>query len=204
MLHPILRFLRVYRRLIVAAAIGGAAVALIFSIVQPLCYRATMRLLLIQATSPTLDAFTAVKSAEKVGKNLGQIIASSSFLERVLQANPNVDGAAFPSDERKRRKRWEKMVETSVATETSVMEIRVYHPQRGQALAVADAIGTVLVRDAREYTGSRDIVAKVIDSPLASRLPVRPNILLNIIIGCLLGAFLGAAWVYIRRPIRSE
>lgn len=200
---PISAFLRHHRRVGIAAAIAGGLLAFLLSIVQPLRYGATMRVLIIQSTSPTLDAFTAVKSAEKIGKNLGQIIASSSFFVRVLQANPAIDAGAFSLVERKRRKLWERTVETSVAAETSVLEIRVFHTLQAQARAIADGIATVLVRDAAEYTGGRDIAVRVIDSPLVSRFPVRPNIPLTVAIGFLLGGLLGTAVQYLRKEARS-
>lgn len=196
-------FLHRHRRRITHIAIAGGIVALVISFVQPLKYRATMRLLIIQATSPTLDAFTAVKSSEKVGRNLGNVIASSSFLERTLLANPKIDAAGFPQDERKRRKAWGRTVESSVAPETSVMEVRVYHQRPTQAHAIAEGIGNVLVREAREYTGSQDISVKVIDSPLVSRFPVRPNIPLNTVLGLILGALFGAVFEYLRGTRRD-
>lgn len=198
--HLISIIIRQYRRAMITVAVGGAIIALILSVLQPLRYRATMRVLIIQATTPTLDAFTAVKSSEKVGRNLGRVIASSYFLERVLAANPAIDRAAFPQDERRRRRVWERMVESSVAAETSVMEVRVFHARSAQAHAVAEGVGNVLVRDARDYTGSADINVKVIDSPLVSRFPVRPNIVFNVVFGFVLGGLFGAAWRYLRYP----
>lgn len=201
--NPISGFLHRHRRRIIRIAIAGGIVALVLSFVQPLKYRAVMRLLIIQSTSPTLDAFTAVKSSEKVGRNFGNVIVSSSFLERALLANPKIDATAFPKDERRRRRAWERTVESSVAPETSVMEVRVFHERPSQAHAIAEGIGNVLTRDAREYTGSQDISVKIIDSPLVSRFPVRPNIPLNTVLGLVLGALFGAAWEYLRGPHRD-
>ncbi|MFH1430717.1 MAG: hypothetical protein ABIG71_04345 [Candidatus Uhrbacteria bacterium] len=198
MTYPMLNALRKQRRRILQVALIAAAIALVLSLVQPLRYGATMRLIIIQATSPTLDAFTAVKSSEKVGRNLGRVLVSSSFLDRVLLSNPDIDRASFSSDERKRRKAWEQMVESSVAAETSIMEVSVFHTRQAQARVIAETIGTVLVRDAREYTGSRDISVKVIDAPLVSRFPVRPNVIANTLLGFILGTFLGAAVLYLR------
>ena len=167
--HSVTTFLWHHRSRILLIGVAGGVAALALSILQPLRYGATMRVLIIQSTSPTLDAFTAVKSAEKVGKNLGGIIVSSSFLDRVLQASPAIDASEFPTVESKRRTFWEKTVESSVTTDTSVMEIQAFHTRQAQARAIAESIGTVLVRDATEYTGSHDIVVKVIDAPLVSR-----------------------------------
>lgn len=196
-------FLHRHRRRIVWITVAGGAVALVLSLAQPLKYRATMRLLIIQATSPTLDAFTAVKSSEKVGRNLSRVLGSSSFLDRMLLANPKVDQSTFPRDERKRRRAWARMVESSVAPETSVMEVHVFHPRAPQALAISEGIGGVLTRDAREYTGSYDISVKIIDPPLATRFPVRPNILFNVVLGLILGALIGTAFEYLRGPHRD-
>jgi capsular polysaccharide biosynthesis protein len=203
MLPSLSSFLHRHRRRIMWITIAGGAIALVFSLATPLRYRATMRLLIIQATSPTLDAFTAVKSSEKVGRNLSRVLASSSFLDRILLANPKVDASAFPRDERRRRRAWARMVESSVAAETSVMEVHVFHRRSAQALAIAEAVGGVLARDAREYTGSYDISVKIIDPPLATRFPVRPNIPLNVVLGLILGCLIGTAFEYLRGPHRD-
>lgn len=195
----VLTALRQHRSRIAGIALAGMVVALVLTLFEPFAYRATMRLLIIQATSPTLDAFTAVKSSEKVGKNLGNVIVSSSFLDRVLEASPTIDASYFPRVERKRRRMWTRAVESSVASETSVMTIDVFHPRQAQAKAIADAIGVVLVRDAHEYTGSPDISVKVIDPPLVTTYPVRPNIILRAVLGLVLGGLIGLAWVYLRR-----
>ncbi|MBI4433152.1 hypothetical protein HY632_00105 [Candidatus Uhrbacteria bacterium] len=187
------------RRRILWLGVFGAVFALAVTLLLPLRYRATMRVLIIQSTSPTLDAFTAVKSAEKIGKNFGQIIASSSFLDRALQANTKIQASYFPTVERKRRRVWEEMVHASVASETSVMAIAVYHPIPAQAAAIAETVGAVLARDAREYTGSPDVAVKVIDSPIISRFPVRPNIPLQMVLGALLAAGAGTLALAARR-----
>ncbi|MBI2483265.1 hypothetical protein HYV74_03765 [Candidatus Uhrbacteria bacterium] len=187
------------RRRIFWMGVLGAVVTCAIVLFLPLRYRATMRVLIIQSTSPTLDAFTAVKSAEKIGKNFSQIIASSSFLDRVLQANSKIQASYFPAVERKRRRAWEEMVTASVAPETSVMAIAVYHPAPTQAAAIAGSVGAILARDAREYTGSPDIAVKVIDSPILSRFPVRPNVPLQVLLGALLAAALSTVTLAARR-----
>lgn len=195
-------FVRHHGRRILAIAVVGGIFALLIGLVQPLRYGATMRILIIQSTSATLDAYTAVKSAEKVGRNLGRVIASSSFLDRVLAANPAVDASTFSRIERKRRRTWQRMVEVSVPAETSVMEVRVFHERQAQARAIAEAVAAVLLRDVREYTGSRDIDVKVIDPPLVSKFPVRPNLPIVAGLGVLIGAVLGASIEYLRSPHR--
>jgi capsular polysaccharide biosynthesis protein len=186
-------------RTVLVVASAAAAFAVIFSLFQPLAYRATMRVLIVQATSPTLDAYTAAKSAEKVGKNLAQVIESASFREAVLQQDAAIDGETFSGDERRRRRRWQRNVEASIAPESGVMTFSVYHVIPAQAEAIVAAMGAVMIRDIHSYTGSQDLDVKIIDPPVVSRFPVRPNIFMSGLIGFFIGGLLGAARVYLAR-----
>ena len=88
--------------------------SLVFSLLQPFRYESKVTILIIQKSAVGLDAYSASKSAERIGRNLAQIVYSSSFFNKVMNYNSQIDKAYFPTDEEKRREEWSTMVAAQV------------------------------------------------------------------------------------------
>lgn len=98
------------------SVLAAVLLALLVTLLQPFLYRAAVSIFVVQKSSFSIDAYSASKSEERIANKLAQIVYSSSFLERVLDAGFRVDENYFPSDEYKRRQKWAKMIETEVPT----------------------------------------------------------------------------------------
>lgn len=167
----------------------------LFTFTQPLKYKATSRILVTQKSAFTLDPYTAIRSIELVGDNLAQIIKTSSFFENVLKAGYNINKDYFSNDEIKKRTLWQKTVDAYIVRGTGILVIEVYHPDREQALQIANAVLFVLNRDAADYL-ARDINLRLVDSPVLSLYPVKPSLPLNILAGMAVGFLLAHLWGY--------
>jgi len=172
-------------------------ISLILSIVQPFLYRATVSILVLQKSSFSIDAYSASKSEERTARKLSQVIYSSSFMDKVLASDFNVDKNYFPADESEKRKAWGKAIEASVPTGLGELDVSVYHSDPNQALAIAQAISYIITANKSDFIEISDIDLKVLDAPLVSKYPVRPRIVLNIFLGMIVGFFLGIAYVVI-------
>jgi capsular polysaccharide biosynthesis protein len=167
-------------------------------------YRSTVQLLIIQNQNQKLDAYTAVKSAQELGKNLSEVIYTTSFFDKVMSAGFSIDNV-FPADENKKRQMWRNMIETEVIPETGILKINVYHPQGKQAAQIAQAIAYILITQGQEYHGGgSDIQIKMVDSPLTSKYPVRPNILLNSFAGLIFGFVLAIMYIILKESRKIE
>ncbi len=175
----------------VLAGILGAGLTFL----RPLKYSATTRLLITQRAAFTLDPYTAIRSVELIGENLAQIVGTSSFFEKVLKSGYQIDETYFKTDEVRRRKQWEKMVDAGMVRGTGLLELKVYHEKTDQASQIAGAIVFILSREGSDYLG-RDIGIRLVDSPVLSRFPVKPSVPLNGAAGLFLGFVLGHIWVY--------
>lgn len=170
-------------------------IALVFSLVQPFLYRSTVSILVLQKSSFSIDAYSASKSEERIANKLAQVVYSSSFLKEVLNSGFYIDKDYFPTDELKKRNKWSKTVEAEIPAGLSKLTFSVYHTDPNQALQISQAIAYTLTTEKREYIGIEDVDLKVLDTPLVSKYPVRPNILANMILGIILGFVLGLAYV---------
>ena len=171
-------------------------VVLVFTFIQPRQYRASTRLLIIQKEGPALDAYSALKSSERIGASLSQLIETSSFFADVVSRNSSF-GASFSDDPTVRRRQWKRMVDARVIAGTGMLTIETYHRNKDQALAFADAIAaTVQQRVAQFWTGN--VQTQIVDFPVVSKYPARPNIPLNILAALFFGALLSGVIIVMR------
>ena len=161
------------RKRIFWIAIAVALLAIVVSFFRPIEYAATSRFLIIERGSFAVDPYTAIRSSERIGDNLARIIYTSDFLEKVRSAGFAIAPRVFSVEERKLRKTWGRMVETTVARGSGLLTVTVYERDKNQAVEISRAISAVLTTRAPEYIGG-DVGVKLVDPPLATRFPARP------------------------------
>jgi len=195
---PFTQLRRSKKILIIVGLICGliaGGVTLLF----PLHYRADTQVLILSHARFGMDPYTVVKAGERIGENLSQVIRTEDFFERVkLQQNTHIDWSYFDTlSPREKRKTWERAISPSVVYGSSMLSIRAYHPDRAQAAALAGSVADTLVSAHMEYVGG-DVSIRMVNSPIATSYPVRPNPLLNAVAAAFVG-MLYAAMVIMRR-----
>lgn len=179
--------------LLVSVVAGG------LTFLWPLEYRADAQVLVISKSRYGVDPYTVVKSAERVGENLVEIMKTDDFLTKVRATSGySLDWSAFDSlNDRQRRRAWPKMVTGSVVYGTGILNVSAYHQNPEAAKQLSGAVATTLSEKAWEYVGG-DVILKVVNAPVASRFPVKPNPFVNAVLGFIAGALL--ALLIVARP----
>ncbi len=183
---------------IAAFALIGLVVSLVVSLIQPLRYSSTVRLLILQENASSLDAYTASRSTERLAENLATIVYTTSFFEEVMSAGFDIDQSVFPTREDKKRKAWGKMIDASVSRGNGLLTVSVYHTNVAQAEQIVNAAAYILSQKADEYLSGSDVAVRVVDSPLNSRWPAKPNIPANAFSGFVLGGLAGVGYVLLQ------
>jgi len=170
--------------------------ALIATFSQPLKYRASSRLLIIQEGT-TSDSYAIAKSNQYLSSLLSEAVSSGSFFDLMTGSNSGVDWSYFGGDYKQQIKKWKKTVTAQSANDTGVMAIETYHPNSEQAKQIAIAVNNIIMSQNNIYQGSdTNVKIKVIDQPLVSSFPVKPNLILNFAAGLIFGLLFGLAYVY--------
>lgn len=179
---------------------GG--LALLISALQPQEYSSEVKMLIIQKQNFETDTYLAAKSAEKVGKNLSEILTTSSFLDKVV-AEGSVDLSAVTSlSSREQREVWSEKVTASVVPDSGLLVITAYDQNPATAEALVVAVANVMSASANEYHGGGDsIVIKTVDKPLTSTHPVRPNLFVNVGVALVVGFALVVAYVFFKADV---
>ncbi|MBI2475261.1 hypothetical protein HYV69_02420 [Candidatus Uhrbacteria bacterium] len=176
----------------------GLVLSLIISFVQPLRYASTARLLILQNIGTQVDAYTASRSEERIAENLSTIIYTSTFFDQVMDSGFNIDEDAFPTDDVQSRRAWKKTVSATVSRGSGLLTISAYHQDIKQAEQIVRAVAFVLTNRVGEFTSGGNVQVRLIDAPLNSRWPVKPNVLANILSGFFLAGFVGIAYVLLQ------
>lgn len=183
---------------IVMFGLLGLILSLIISFVQPLRYSSTARLLILQNIGSSVDAYTASRSEERIAENLSTIIYTSTFFDQVLNAGFDISENIFPDEASKRRKVWEKTVSATVSRGSGLLTISTFHQDIRQAEQIVRAVAFVLTDRVGEFTSGGNVQVRLIDAPLNSRWPVRPNIPVNMLSGFFLAGFVGVGYVLLQ------
>lgn len=176
----------------------GLVLALIVSFLQPLRYSSTARLLILQDIGSSVDAYTASRAEERIADNLSTIIYTSTFFDQVMSSGFGIDTSQFPDDDLKTRKLWGKTVKATVARGSGLLSITVYNQDVAAAEQIVRAIAYVLTNRVDEYTSGGSVSVQLVDEPLNSRWPVKPDVLANTLSGLILGGFIGIGYVLIQ------
>jgi len=185
-----------WHTIVILAAIG-LLLGVVLSFLQPLEYSSTVRLLIVQQLG-AVDAYTAGRSAERVADDIINVVYTTTFFDKVMAASTDINQNYFPSDDQARRKKWEKTVSASVASGTGLLTLSIYHTDVKQAELIARALSSVIVAEGWQYTSGGSINIQLIDEPLNSTWPVRPNIPLNAFAGLILGGLAGVGFVLLK------
>ncbi len=184
-------------QIIALVTLALVVLSLIISLIQPFEYRSRVEFLIIQKQNYNLDAYAAARASEKMASNLATVVKTKSFFDKVMDSNFGIDKNRFPKDENKLRKVWQNKISARVFPETSILSVDVYDKNKKEANKIASGIAYVLVNNSAEYYGGgNNISIKVVNAPLVTRHPARPNIALNILGGLILGLILSSSYVF--------
>ncbi|PIY95956.1 MAG: hypothetical protein COY66_05470 [Candidatus Kerfeldbacteria bacterium CG_4_10_14_0_8_um_filter_42_10] len=191
------------RTLVIFAAIGFA-LALVVSIIQPLQYRSQASILVIPNNRANVDGYQASRAAEKYALTLSSVIPTMSFYNKVITQNSSL-ADLFPTEESAKREQWKNDLHSSVVPETGILNLSAYNRKPEDAQNILAAAINVLEKEGTAYLGgSSSALIYMIDTPIASSLPVRPNYPLNILGGIIAGLLAGAVVVFVRSESYPE
>ena len=170
----------------------------IFTVVQPFKYSSGSQLLIIQNFSKNTDPYTASKSNEYLSNILARVILSNSFYNNVLTSGFNINKNYFSGSAKEQMKKWDNTVSANAINDSGIIALTVYHSDRDQAEQIARAIGYTLQTKHTIYHGGGDNVnIKIIDEPITSNYPIKPNLIMNFILALVVGFIFSLIYIYL-------
>lgn len=182
---------RTYWLAILIATLLTFSASVVFTVTQPMEYRNSFTILVLEK-NPTLDGYAAAKAAERLSTSLGQAILTTSFADQVynqLKDNPSLQGNSLIAvDAQTRQDAWKKEITTKVTPDVGQVQVSIYQSNHDQAATIANAVSIVALASGADFLSSgTSAELKIVDYPLTSKVPVRPNVFLNLAAGLFVG-----------------
>ncbi len=169
------------------------------SLIRPLRYTSSLRLLVVQKGTTTSDPYAMSKSNDYLSQLLAKVSYSNLFFNRVLATDTSIDSSYFGDTNQKRIKNWERTIQVKSLKETGIITVEAYQPSRDQAEKIARATALTLMTQNANYHGMGDnVMVKLLDEPITSTYPDQPNLLVNFIISLVAGMAFGIALSYLQ------
>lgn len=166
-------------------------------LISPLKYEAKSRLLVVQSTNGN-DPYTISRSNEYLGNLFSQVAYSGSFYNLVLDSSYDIDKNYFSGNYSEQIKKWHNTVNTKTLADTGIITINVYHTNPYQAQQIALAVNDVMMNKNSNYQGgAQGIKVNIIDQPLVSSYPVKPNIVQNTGLALFIALILSLVYIYL-------
>jgi capsular polysaccharide biosynthesis protein len=188
------------KKVIFFAVLLFLAIAAVITFRSPLDYRASARILIVQnyGTNTPPDPYVVAQANKYLTGVLTQVVSSNAFYERTLASGFDFDKTYFSGDLAHVLNQWHSSVEAFAAEDTGIIEIRTYRSDKFQAEQLAQAVVYTLKENHALYHSSGEkVTLKVIDQPLVSNYPVRPDLLLTFGSALLIGFAFGLFYIYI-------
>lgn len=203
----IFSLIKAKKKLIVITTLLFVVVGMGLSLVQPLRYSSSLKLLVVQKAGTTYDPYAMSKSTDYLSQLLSKVAYSNLFFGRVLASDLSIDGNYFGNGSKARAKAWSKAINVKSIKETGIISIEAYQPNREQAEKIARALALTLMTQHANYHGMGDnVMIRLLDEPITSNYPDQPNLLLNFLMALFAGLAFGLAWAYLsyREPMAEQ
>lgn len=191
------------QKVILWVTLSVLAAAAVFTIIQPFQYSTKTKLLIIQNSAA--DPYSISRSNEYLGRLYSEVAYSSTFIELVKRSNFGLDANYFTPNQNRMMKKWDRDVRVQAVGDTGVINITVYHENPAQSQALALGVSKVLMTENYNYQGINNITKiNVIDQPVTSSYPDRPNLALNLAGGLILGLLISLFWISVFPPRKKR
>ena len=172
-------------------------IGLLITLAQPLKYRSASRLLILQPNTAS-DAYAVARSNQYVGGLISEVIYSGSFLDSLTSSSFAFDRNYFNGTYKDNIKKWKKTVFAKSSGDTGIIDIEIYHTNPDEARQISLAVNQLIISGQSPYKFNPDQTKiSIIDQPVVSTFPVKPNILLNLGMSLLFGFLSACSYIYL-------
>jgi capsular polysaccharide biosynthesis protein len=182
-----LKFIISKKQTIIVISLIFLLLATIFTLLQPVSYKAKSKLLVVQKFDKEVDSYAIARSRAYLGEILAQIVPTYAICQEVakpefevnrdyFEKTPGIDNAI---DE------WEDAVSATSYGDSGIVEIVVKHSNAKQAENISNGILEVLSNKHARYHNGENVKLKTIDFPVIEL--ASPNVKLNFAIAFALG-----------------
>lgn len=198
-------FLSILRRnagTIAFVGILASAAAMAFVFLTGADYEVRTDYLVSQEGVESKDYYTVARSAEYMGKILGEVMYSEKFMNAAVETG-KMSQDFFPAGKQNRLKAWSAAVKVKKQLDLGILSVTVLHDNDREAMRVSQAISQVLVEKNNLFlgTGEKPVPVSILSGPIIERNPSMKEVLAAVFGGFFFGALLASLVVFFRQEV---
>ncbi|HCJ45804.1 MAG: hypothetical protein GW815_00255 [Candidatus Moranbacteria bacterium] len=188
----------------VSLGIIFVALGIVSALLLQAPYKASVDFML-SSTQEGQDYYTATRSAEYMGRVLGEVIYSESFV-KALTDTGIVDENFLPRDKKMRLEEWSKMLTVKKNPELGLINISFAGSSEREVSKIAQAVIIVLNENGNSLlgAGSEKIKVQLLSGPIVEGNPSSSLLSLIAVVGLAIGFFLSFSLRLIREEFRTD
>jgi len=188
----------------VSLGIIFVALGIVSALLLQAPYKASVDFML-SSTQEGQDYYTATRSAEYMGRVLGEVIYSESFV-KALTDTGIVDENFLPRDKKMRLEEWSKMLTVRKNPELGLINISFAGSSEREVSKIAQAVIIVLNENGNSLlgAGSEKIKVQLLSGPIVEGNPSSSLLSLIAVVGLAIGFFLSFSLRLIREEFRTD
>lgn len=200
--HVFLESVRRKKSAILFLGVVFSSLALAFVLLSGSAYKAQTDYLVSQEGMEAKDYYTVARSAEYMGKVLGEVVYSEKFIDTAL-ATGKMNADALPMDKRDRLRKWTSIVKIEKRLDLGILTVTVFHDNQKDAMKISQAIAQVLTEKNNLFLGNGDtpVPVSILSGPILEKNPSLTEVLLATIGGFFLGVLLSIFRLFLRLEV---
>lgn len=173
-----------------------SALTFLFLVVSEKNFKASTDFLIVRSQTGSQDYYSLTKSAEYLGKVLGESIYSELFISEAKKTG-RMNDEMLPFNESDRLKEWKRIVSINRVPELGIFKVKVLGNKQRDVANISKAISEVLVNNNKTFLGDTQTVEiKVLSGPMVEKNPSIGEMILAVVAGFIFGILLSTVWIY--------
>jgi capsular polysaccharide biosynthesis protein len=176
-----------------------AALSFLFLVASQKNFRAQTDFLVVQNQNQAgpQDYYSLSKSAEYLGKILGEAAYSELFIDEVVKSE-KVNRNFLPTDKKMKLETWSQMVKVNRNQQLGMVSVEVLADSHKDALTISEGIADVFTNKNYLFRGDgQNIDIRLLSGPVVEKNPSLKSILLSIVGGFLVGMILAVVGFFL-------
>jgi len=190
---------------VIFSGILAGALGMAFVFLSGTDYEARTDFLVSQEGMESKDYYTVARSAEYIGKILGEVVYSEKFIDTALSTG-KMNQDVLPLGKRDRLRAWSDMVKVEKRLDVGILRVVVRNDNQKESIRISQAITQVLTEKNHLFlgTGEHSVPVSVLSGPISEENPNMQEVFAAVFGGFFFGVLLASGIAFLRSELPKK
>lgn len=180
----------------------ASAAAMAFVFLSGADYEVKTDYLVSQEGVESRDYYTVARSAEYMGKILGEVVYSEKFMNAALETG-KMSQDFFPAGKQNRLKAWSAAVKVEKRLDLGILSVTVLHDNEKEAMRVSQAVSQVLIEKNNLFLGAgeKPVPVAILSGPIIEPNPNMKEVFAAVFGGFFFGVLIASVLLFLKQEV---